>query len=1056
MTQTLLPTSTVSAGSWSPGAYTDVDTDDGTFAQSETQNSAPTTTFEVGLTNPASAPAAGTCTLRVRWKADGGGGAFADAECRFQANGTTLATITTASTLGTTEVEETTTFSTAAVSNWLTDTLTIELQGTNVRRKLYVDLTLLEIPDAAAGTDYDEIATDDAGVSDSVSFALGKIESVADDVGVTDATTRVVAWVRNITEAVGVGDPVVTDPPEPVPYDDVTYFAPPDLLGGDYDTTDPGELDEWPISEVDGAQTNNISNGASGSLDHTFDLSAAPGAKKGFRLWFKAESNQSAGFSVDEIRLVEAGGPTTLHTDASPDLPTIDDDMGILTYDFPDSAFAGDPDIDQLRVEIDITNLHGGNNTLTMYAVRLSKSPFETSEEIDLPASIAGADYAYYSATALRGLGAPNGYTPDVIPDVSGRGRHAVRMTGTDVTLVHDTIDYFDCPTGHDTRYGWKFDHNEIDDNSLLAMRSYPTNTASDHPVVTGTFDFSGVALAPGSKLLLGYSSDQYVIMAGDGSGGAHKTGGSPAEDTWAWSATWTQTSGNEHAWEDDNTTPVIDAASGSNTLHGGNLYHHEASDRQFEGRNAVVVIVSVPAATYVESDMTDALDEWVNGPSVTDYEETVTDSVAVDDPVVRVHVAERERSEGVGLADSVIASKSITIEIDEAVGVADSVVVVRGIARTVTVTAGVVDTTSHATAGTLENVDAVGAGDSVTRVLSQIRVTTDSVDVTDTVESFKTISVAITDAVGAADATTRIVAGSRDVIEPVGGFDTTQRLHIALRTVAESVGVTDVVDTAAAGETTRTVSDGADVADTVVRTLAIYREVTDSVGVADEVTPAKTVSVEVTDSGSVADSTVRTHDAVRTSTDPVGVTGVVSSSVEGGNTVIRSEGVSVSDSTNRLHTAVRVATDSVGVFDSVAVAKAIVVDVTESVGAVDTTDPAATIVVVVTDPASVTDITPRLHTAERIVTETAGVTDTTLRTAATERQVTEAVEVADSTSTIFIVDGTPWWQHDPVAYTGDESEAEPDMVSYVANPAGYTTDPAGYEPAIASKNPPL
>ena len=397
-----------------------------------------------------------------------------------------------------------------------------------------------------------------------------------------------------------------------------SFFAPANLLGG-YSTTDPTDTDDWPFVNGTAVETNTISNGASTTVTHRFDLSGAPGAKKGFRMWGRFFSAQAEGFSIDEIRLVDVNGPTTLFTDSAPPWDIIGS-QAIQTYDFPDSAFSGNPNLNQLRIEFDITNLRTGNNVFGCAGIRFSKSPFEVAEEVEPPPSLAGADFAAFRAADVLAIGAVDNESMVVIPDSSGKGRHTLFFVGTvgEITVEEDTIPYFNLPTAHDSRFIWKFAQNAIAENTLIVMRAYPTAINSDHPVVTGINAgvLQGVAGAgsPGSKIVWGWSGSEYVLMSGDGSGPAHLVGGSPATNTWAWSGTWTQISGNEHAWEDDNTTPIIDGASGANTLHGGSLFHHESSNRQGEGRIAELWLISVPAASYDETDMTDAMSAFVNG----------------------------------------------------------------------------------------------------------------------------------------------------------------------------------------------------------------------------------------------------------------------------------------------------------------------------------------------------------------------------------------------------------------------------------------------------------
>ncbi len=401
------------------------------------------------------------------------------------------------------------------------------------------------------------------------------------------------------------------------------WFAPPNLASGDFSSSAITAIDEWPFSQADALTSNTISASGSATLGLRFDLSNAPGAKKGFRFWFWPDAG-SNDFTIDEIRVIDGNGPTTLLTDSSPGLPTVLTDVGVFVYDIDDSAWTGDPDLDQIIIEVDVTNNLASTNTISYFGARLSKSPFTTSQEADLPSTLAGEDFMCFRASDLPIVGLSDGNQLVVWPDASGKGRHAVRWVGTDLTYEADTIDYVNCPASHDTRFLWVFNHNSpINDNVVTHIRHYPTTITSDHPIITAVASIGGGvqeiegalgAGSPGEKLVHGYSSSDYLLMWGDGSGPAHLLGGTPTIDTWARSTVWGQISGNEHLWEDDDASPVIDGASGANQLHAGSFFHHEATDRQFEGRIAEIWVIHARSSTVTEADIDTARDEWVAG----------------------------------------------------------------------------------------------------------------------------------------------------------------------------------------------------------------------------------------------------------------------------------------------------------------------------------------------------------------------------------------------------------------------------------------------------------
>jgi len=399
-------------------------------------------------------------------------------------------------------------------------------------------------------------------------------------------------------------------------HDWTTYFVPPAGMSSQ-NSGDETDVDEWPFTRTDNAYIQTTGS-ATDNIEFTgFDLSAAPGDKKGFVLWFQAYVDNAGGYTIDEIRLVEGGGPTTLWTNSSPGI-TITDTAGnenIWVVEIPDSAFSGDPDIDDLDIEFDVTNDHTGNNRLRISGIRLSKSPFTAAEEEALPSDLDGQDYSGWTVSGLETLGVAEDESIVVIPDVSGNGRHLLRWVGS---CEYKSADggYIDFATGTPCRFITSRE-TEVTGNHIWHLRAHWYDVTVTTGVIAGAPEFIEYVV-DGRKPVIGTdddgSGDEWVIMFGDGTGGAHLHGGTPVDDTWFRLTVWVQDSGNEHLWENDDASPVIDAASGSNDWQMFSLGDRETDDRPFEGRFSELWVVD--GAGITEGEIDDARDEWVNGPA--------------------------------------------------------------------------------------------------------------------------------------------------------------------------------------------------------------------------------------------------------------------------------------------------------------------------------------------------------------------------------------------------------------------------------------------------------
>jgi len=460
-------------------------------------------------------------------------------------------------------------------------------------------------------------------------------------------------------------------------HDYTTYFVPP-TAGTSLDSGSAADVDEWPFSASDNAYIQTTAS-ASDNVEWTgFDLSGAPGDKKGFRIWAQMYCDNATGYSIDEIRLVEGGGPTTLWTDSSPGISVTETSPGsIYVIDIPDSAFSGDPDIDDLDIEFDVTNLLASNNRLRFAGIRLSKSPFTSAEETALPSDLSGQDYAVYSADSLATLGAANNEDLVVIPDASGNGRHMLRIAGS--TSQYKTADsgYIDFPSTANRFIGaWG---SRVTGNHIWHIRLYPEDTTTTQGVFSTAGEIAesvGTPTDPNDKNILGIddegSGDKFLLMSGDGTGPAHLYGSTTVTfDAWVRVTEWIQDSGNEHLWLNDDASPDIDGASGSNNLYVWSLGDRETDDRPFQGRISEFWVID--GGSITETNIDDARDEWVNGPG--------TAGTATPAVISRSFTVETASPVGPAVATPAATARSFTVENVTPVGA--GVVAPAAVART-------------------------------------------------------------------------------------------------------------------------------------------------------------------------------------------------------------------------------------------------------------------------------------------------------------------------------------------------------------------------------------
>lgn len=160
-----------------------------------------------------------------------------------------------------------------------------------------------------------------------------------------------------------------------------------------------------------------------------------------------------------------------------------------------------------------------------------------------------------------------------------------------------------------------------------------------------------------------------------------------------------------------------------------------------------------------------------------------------------------------------------------------------------------------------------------------------------------------------------------------------------------------------------------------------------EAVGITDEVTVAKTITVEITETVGVADSVNRTEDNAEEVTEQVAVT----------------------DTVEYLKTSIREATDPVGITDTVQIELSKIETVDEQVGITDEVVAGKIINVEITDPVGVTDPVVRARTVNVEITDPVGVAD--------------SLEITVATS--------QYWKQTPIQVHPDPIDVDEDPVAY-------------------------
>lgn len=497
------------------------------------------------------------------------------------------------------------------------------------------------------------------------------------------------------------------------------------------------------------------------------DLSQAGGEQKGFWVWCRCNVANAAGF---DVTLVVKDNTTTIWTATEFTLTNTTPRTFLIRV--PDVDMAGEA-INNLTLEFTAVNNLAGNNNIQWQFLRMSKSPFTTAEEASLPSTLVGQDFVAYLAEGLSTVGYQDNQPVTLWPDSSGEGRHAVVRVGSEGTLGTDGVAGLDVTSvryvgalGYDPFTGAEI---EWTDNKVFHAAVTPTAISEEAIFsVADDIDFFGVTI-PDDKHILGVQSDggggwDWVLMSGDGTGPAHKAGGTATADVLTRVTEWVRIGGaNEKMWEDDNVTEVVDAESGSNPFGSWSIGNRESDDRPYEGRIHEMWFVEATAIT--EGDIDTALDEWTNGAALEG-----TAAVAVDVAISATGKATNKGTAAIAAAVAISATGKATnkgtADVAVAVAVSATGIAIGGGSAAVAVNVAIAATGKATNKGTasIAVAVAIAATGKTTYKGSAAIASTVAVSATGLVPGVIEGQAAVTIQIS-------IVAGGRTRIHPLGSF---------------------------------------------------------------------------------------------------------------------------------------------------------------------------------------------------------------------------------------------------------------------------------------------
>lgn len=358
-----------------------------------------------------------------------------------------------------------------------------------------------------------------------------------------------------------------------------------------------------PWSDSDEAVETVTSSSTEVAVFSGFDLSNAGGEPEGYQLWARM---RTTGSFLDALTVKQ---DTTTLWESDP-IPVTNTSFRTFMIPLP---IDGDV-YNNLSVEWSCQN-QGGNATMRWSWMRISKSPFTNGQKAVLPSALVGQEFVCYRASDLGVLGAVDGEAVLLLPDASGAGRHSVLMAGaasyeTDIpeSVLNSGGRFagtlgFDPVTGTDILWSG---------NKIFHAQVYPSTNIDNGAVFSAAnaSDFIGTVV-PDRKHLLS-SSGGWVLMSGDGSAEAHLAGGTVPVNESIRVTEWVQVPGNEHMWENDDDSPVVDGSSGDNAFNTWSILDRETSDRPFLGRLQQLWFIDGTGIT--ESSIDAARGEWVTG----------------------------------------------------------------------------------------------------------------------------------------------------------------------------------------------------------------------------------------------------------------------------------------------------------------------------------------------------------------------------------------------------------------------------------------------------------
>lgn len=324
------------------------------------------------------------------------------------------------------------------------------------------------------------------------------------------------------------------------------------------------------------------------------------------------------------------------------------------------------------------------------------------------------------------------------------------------------------------------------------------------------------------------------------------------------------------------------------------------------------------------------------------DYTETINDGIGVTDAAARVCTFNRTLTESMGTSDNMGDVSQTIRSFAESLGVSDDLS--KNESKMFADAMGIVDSLSKTWTAMRTFSEALGLTDVPVSLSVVIRTVSDALGLTDSFSKHETKT--LSDSIGITDQDTSVFAVIRSVQDNVGLTDDSSKnegkavndnigltdaitkLWQAVRTIADDLGITDLMseDFSGVAHYVQTVNDSLGLSDSLSTVQSLLRVMSDSLGMSDAVASVFVASRVVSDAMGITDGVVlgRMLDV----SDTIGITDDLVRVVTFLRTMQDSEGLV--DSVSRILAATRTFNENVGMTDTIsyqygAIAKAVI-----------------------------------------------------------------------------------------------------------------------------------